>query len=70
MHKGDKVTIPGPLDPAKLIPENKKYWTYPGSLTTPPCSESVTWILFKEPIEVSREQVSSLHLKLILKIKY
>ncbi|XP_026474423.1 carbonic anhydrase 13 [Ctenocephalides felis] len=59
MHKGDKVTIPGPLDPAKLIPENKKYWTYPGSLTTPPCSESVTWILFKEPIEVSHEQLEA-----------
>uniref|UniRef100_A0A182W8K4 Alpha-carbonic anhydrase domain-containing protein n=1 Tax=Anopheles minimus TaxID=112268 RepID=A0A182W8K4_9DIPT len=56
-HKGDRVTLNKPLDPARLLPEGKAYWTYLGSLTTPPCSESVTWILFKEPIEVSHEQL-------------
>lgn len=39
-----------------LIPENSSYWTYEGSLTTPPCYESVTWIVFKDPIELSAEQ--------------
>ena len=34
-----------------------KYWTYEGSLTTPPLYESVTWIVFKEPIEMSDDQV-------------
>lgn len=56
-HKGDKVTMPDPLDPAKLLPPKQAYWTYPGSLTTPPCTECVTWILFKQPIEVSADQV-------------
>lgn len=56
-HKGDKVTFSAPLDPAKLLPKRAAYWTYPGSLTTPPCTESVTWILFKEPVQVSAEQV-------------
>lgn len=56
-HKGDKVTIPEPLDPAKLLPSNRAYWTYLGSLTTPPCTESVIWVVFKEPIEVSQEQL-------------
>ena len=46
--------------------ENQKdYWTYPGSLTTPPFYESVTWIVFREPIQISKEQVkSAAHLKL------
>lgn len=56
-HKGDRVTLKT-LDPAKLLPENKAYWTYEGSLTTPPFNESVTWILFKEPMEVSAEQLN------------
>ena len=34
------------------------YYTYDGSLTTPPLAECVKWIVFKEPIEVSAAQVS------------
>lgn len=56
-HKGDRVTLPNPIDPSHFLPENQAYWTYLGSLTTPPFSESVIWIVFKDPIEVSREQV-------------
>jgi hypothetical protein len=37
--------------------ESLDYWSYPGSLTTPPLSESVTWVVFKEPIIVSSAQV-------------
>jgi carbonic anhydrase len=40
-----------------LLPTNKNYFTYTGSLTTPPCSQGLQWIVFKEPIELSKDQV-------------
>lgn len=46
------------FDPCSLLPGNLDYWTYPGSLTTPPLLECVTWIVLKEPITVSSEQMS------------
>lgn len=45
------------FDPADLLPESLDYWTYPGSLTTPPLYESVTWIVCKQTISVSSAQV-------------
>ena len=40
-----------------LLPESSNYWTYMGSLTTPPCSEGVLWMVMKQPLPVSSEQV-------------
>ncbi len=45
------------IDLAKLLPENKSYYYYNGSLTTPPCTEVVNWYVLKNPIEASREQL-------------
>ena len=46
------------VDPAKLLPRNTEdFYRYHGSLTTPPCSEIVNWIVMKEPIQVSRRQI-------------
>eukprot|EP00914_Ancora_sagittata_P023035 GHVO01045706.1.p1 GENE.GHVO01045706.1~~GHVO01045706.1.p1 ORF type:complete len:262 (+),score=46.34 GHVO01045706.1:653-1438(+) len=56
---GDHIDVKGGYDPSLLLPEDcSKYWTYLGSLTTPPCWESVNWVVFKEPIEVSQEQLN------------
>ncbi|KAJ8247309.1 hypothetical protein GJAV_G00244820 [Gymnothorax javanicus] len=55
--KGTKIEFKG-FDPTCLLPRNLSYWTYPGSLTTPPLHESVTWIVLKEPITVSDKQMS------------
>lgn len=43
----------------KLIPEKPDYYKYEGSLTTPPCSETVRWNVFKEEVEVSKNQINS-----------
>ena len=48
------------LDISKILPEDKSYFTYPGSLTTPPLFESVTWVVFKDPIEMSEEQLNTM----------
>ena len=58
-NKGDKVsfTDDDKVDPAKLLPTSLDFWRYEGSLTTPPLLESVIWTVFKEPIQISQEQV-------------
>ena len=40
-----------------FYPENKDYYNFEGSLTTPPCTEGVNWIVFKSQETVSKEQV-------------
>lgn len=45
------------FNPKCLLPSSLHYWTYLGSLTTPPLHESVIWIVLKEPIAVSEKQV-------------
>lgn len=44
-------------DISDFLPAGTHYYTYSGSLTTPPCSEIVTWIVMKEPIFASIEQI-------------
>ncbi|XP_014275570.1 carbonic anhydrase 13 isoform X2 [Halyomorpha halys] len=57
-HKGQRANIDFNLDIRKFLPDTSKYWTYLGSLTTPPCNESVIWIVLKDPINVSEEQLN------------
>ncbi len=47
------------LDLDSLLPEDRSYFTYMGSLTTPPCSEGVLWIVLRAPAGVSAEQVAA-----------
>lgn len=47
-------------DPSKLMtPNTDKYYSYEGSLTTPPCAEGIQWIVLKDTIEVSKAQIAS-----------
>ncbi len=43
-----------------LLPKTRDFYYYSGSLTTPPCTENVHWIVFKEPVEASALQISQL----------
>ncbi|HZV54081.1 MAG TPA: surface-adhesin E family protein [Rhodocyclaceae bacterium] len=52
------VTPAVAIDLNSLLPENRAYYTYMGSLTTPPCTEDVLWMVFKQPMPVSAEQVN------------
>lgn len=56
MCQGKSAAFTG-FDPCGLLPGSLDYWTYPGSLTTPPLLECVTWIVLREPITVSSQQV-------------
>ena len=40
-----------------LLPKDSTYFNYSGSLTTPPCSEEVNWMVMAQPIEVSSAQI-------------
>uniref|UniRef100_A0A663N1D9 Carbonic anhydrase n=1 Tax=Athene cunicularia TaxID=194338 RepID=A0A663N1D9_ATHCN len=48
------------FDPSILFPKSHDYWTYHGSFTTPPCEECITWIVLREPIIVSSDQMAKL----------
>jgi carbonic anhydrase len=42
-----------------LLPEEQTFYTYQGSLTTPPCSEIVRWLLLDTPVYLSEAQIES-----------
>uniref|UniRef100_A0A8C9W7M8 Alpha-carbonic anhydrase domain-containing protein n=1 Tax=Scleropages formosus TaxID=113540 RepID=A0A8C9W7M8_SCLFO len=59
-HKG-RVAEFTEFNPHCLLPEHtEEYWTYPGSFTTPSVTEVVTWIIMKNPVEVSIDQIFTL----------
>lgn len=45
------------MSPAGLLPSDRGYWTYEGSLTTPPCTEGVRWFVMEQPVGLSRDQL-------------
>ncbi|XP_027702817.1 carbonic anhydrase 2-like [Vombatus ursinus] len=58
--KGEESTFTD-FDPTCLLPESLEFYTYQGSLTTPPLLECVTWIVVTKPISVSREQMAKFY---------
>lgn len=57
LEKNAPVPGIGEIDPAGLLPQDQRYFTYMGSLTTPPCSEGVLWMVMQKPVPASTQQV-------------
>ena len=58
-NSGDKVDLSAKLSPLDLLPKNRDYYRFNGSLTTPPCSEGVRWLVMKHPASASKEQIET-----------
>ena len=57
LEKNEVVKALHSMDLSEMLPKRRDYYTYMGSLTTPPCTEGVLWLVMKEPIAISAEQL-------------
>jgi carbonic anhydrase len=57
-QEGPPANVDQAIDPHGLLPTKRDYYRYSGSLTTPPCSETVDWLLLTEPIQVAEADVA------------
>jgi carbonic anhydrase len=51
----------GEINAEDLLPKSRSFYTYTGSLTTPPCTEGVNWFVMAEPASISSAAVAQLH---------
>ncbi len=58
LEKGEELAAKAPIDMNRLLPEDKRYYTYMGSLTTPPCSEGVLWMVMQQPVPIAPDQIN------------
>ncbi|GAB4037368.1 MAG: hypothetical protein Fur0014_05010 [Rubrivivax sp.] len=58
LEKNEPVPGIEAIDLNALLPQDKRYYTYMGSLTTPPCSEGVLWMVMQQPVQVSPAQIA------------
>jgi carbonic anhydrase len=56
-NKGDKQALPAGLNASALLPTARDHYAFNGSLTTPPCSEGVRWLVIKQPASASMAQI-------------
>src|SRR6185295_19135818 len=57
LEKNLEVAAASNLDLSQILPADRWYFTYMGSLTTPPCTEDVLWIVMKQPVQASPDQL-------------
>ena len=56
---GGKKKLPSSFAVARLLPSSHDYYSFNGSLTTPPCTEGVRWLIMKQPVTASKKQVEA-----------
>jgi carbonic anhydrase len=54
---GQTEKITETINAGGLLPPDRGYWTYTGSLTVPPCTEDVRWFVIQEEVTLSRDQL-------------
>lgn len=59
-RSGEARPLPAPVELGRFLPASRAHFSYEGSLTTPPCSEIVHWIVFRDPIEAALGQIAAL----------
>ncbi|NAX46117.1 carbonic anhydrase [Photobacterium halotolerans] len=57
---GETVVLHQPVDASRILPAQQDYYRFSGSLTTPPCSEGVRWLVMKAPQTLSASQITDL----------
>jgi carbonic anhydrase len=57
---GRTITLESPISPDQLLPDNREYYRFNGSLTIPPCTEGVRWFVLKTPASASQEQLNAM----------
>ncbi|UTJ05494.1 carbonic anhydrase [Arcobacter roscoffensis] len=55
--EGDKNDLKSDVQGYEILPANQEYFRFNGSLTTPPCTEGVKWLVLKTPVELSQSQL-------------
>lgn len=58
LEVGQELLPSTAIDLNNLLPQDRKYFSYMGSLTTPPCSEGVLWLVLRQPVQISAEQIA------------
>lgn len=58
LERGEATRPQAQIDLGQLLPADRGYYTYMGSLTTPPCSEGVLWMVMRQPVPLTAQQIA------------
>jgi carbonic anhydrase len=58
LERGEVQQAQATLDLTQLLPADRGYYTYMGSQTTPPCQEGVLWLVMRQPVRLTAQQIA------------